>query len=176
QKVYIFGPGGARMSPDAGATWTSDVMAAPLNVPIAAGEKLSTVSVASNQPDVIWVGATNGDVFFTEDATSNQIWYKASSYMPTRAVTHLALDTSRTPVGVYATFDGMGPDSLWVTFNNGVIWTVQNDALPIRTTVPHVYAYYGVSINPIDSSLLYIGGTYGFGYSTDGGSLWTWIQ
>jgi hypothetical protein len=34
-----------------------------MNVPLAAGAKRSTVSVALDKPDVIGVGATNGDVF-----------------------------------------------------------------------------------------------------------------
>lgn len=177
QRVYIFGPGGAYMSPDAGDTWTDDVTTAPMNVPIAAGANLSTVSVAPNQPDVIWVGATNGDVFFTNDATTNQTWYQATKHMPTRAVTHLALDTSRTPIRVYATFDGMGPDSLWVTSNHGIVWAVlQNEGLPAGPTVPGIYAFYGVSINPIDSSVLYVGGTYGAGFSTSAGTTWTWTS
>jgi hypothetical protein len=175
--VYLFGPGGAFMSSDSGNTWTSDVTTGPMNVPLALGAKLSTVSVAPGKADVIWVGATNGDVFFTNDATSNKKWYLASRYMPARAVTHLGLDTSRTPVVVYASFDGMGPDGLWATANNGVTWSIpQNDNLPVRTTVPGVYSFYGVSVNPINGSVLYIAGTYGFGYSTSGGVSWTWID
>jgi hypothetical protein len=176
QKIYAFGPGGTMMSSDGGQQWTSEVTAAPMTVPILAGAKLSAVSVAPDQPDVIWVGATNGDVFFTTDATSNQTWYQASRYMPSRAVTHLALDTSRVPVSAVATFDGMGPDGIWLTENNGVSWAiVQNEALPRRPTVPGVYAFYGVSINPIDSSVLYVGGTYGVGFTTNGGVSWSWI-
>jgi hypothetical protein len=177
QTVYLFGPGGAFMSPDSGNTWTSDVTTGPMNVPLALGAKLSTVSVAPGKADVIWVGATNGDVYFTNDATSNKKWYLASRYMPARAVTHLGLDTSRTPIVVYATFDGMGPDGLWATANNGVTWSIpQNDNLPVRTTVPGVYSFYGVSVNPINGSVLYIAGTYGFGYSTSGGVSWTWTD
>ena len=177
-KLYVFGPGGPFMSADAGTTWTPDVIPDPLTVPIAAGAKLTTVSVAPGNPDVIWVGASNGDVFFTDDATSNQTWYLATHNMPARAVTHLALDVTRDPVGVYATFDGMYDDSLWVTANNGFGWALwQNAALPTSPVpVSGVYAFYGVSINPSNSTVLYIDGTYGAGLSTTGGTSWSWTN
>jgi len=176
-KVYAFGPGGPTMSTDGGSTWTEDVNPAPMTVPIAEGAKLSTVSVAVDNPDVIWVGATNGDIFYTNDATSGQTWVKATRDMVTRAVTHLALDITRYPVGVFATFDGMY-DGLWVTSNNGFGWSPwQQPALPTTPVpLPGVYAFYGVSINPVDNNVLYINGTYGAGYSTTMGNSWSWTD
>jgi hypothetical protein len=175
-KIYAFGPGGAAMSKDAGSSWTPDVTPDPMTVPLAQGSKLSTVSVAPGKRDVIWAGATNGDVFFTKDATTAQSWTKATHDMPTRAVTHLALDTSRTPVGVFATFDGMFNDGIWVTSNDGYGWTPwQNPALPTTNVpLPGIYAFYGISINPVNSSVLYINGTYGAGMSDNAGTSWSW--
>lgn len=177
-KVYAFGPSGAYMSPDAGGTWTADVTPVPMTVPLAEGSKLSTVSVAAGNRDVVWVGATNGDIFFTNNATSGQTWLKATHDMPNRAVTHLALDTKRTPVGVFATFDGMYNDSLWVTSNNGFGWAMlHNPGLPTTNLpLPGIYGFYGVSLNPVDSAVLYINGTYGAGISTTGASVWSWTS
>ena len=178
-KVYVIGPSGVAMSPDAGTTWTTDVTAAPLTVPIATGSKLSTVTVVNNDPNTVWVGATNGDVFFTTTATTAQTWFKATRGMPERAVTHLAVDAVRsTPPTVYATFDGMFNDSLWVTSNNGFGWgMLDNPQLPTTPIpLPGIYGFYGVSVNPIDSTVLYIDGTYGAGVSTTGGTSWTWAS
>jgi hypothetical protein len=176
-KVYVFGPGGVAMSPDAGATWTTAVTAAPLSTPFAAGAKISTVTVAPGNPDKIWVGATNGDIFYTTDATSAQTWVKMTHGMPARAVTHIAVDTTRTPIpAVYATFDGMYNDSVWVTTNNGFGWANLHTA-PLPTTpmaLPGIYALYGVSINPVATTVVYIDGTYGAGVSTSGGATWSW--
>jgi hypothetical protein len=92
QKVYVAGPSGVFMSPDAGATWTSNVTTGPLTVPLASGAKLSTVNVAPQNPDIVWVGATNGDIFRTENATSGQTWSQASHGMPARSVLRITVD------------------------------------------------------------------------------------
>jgi hypothetical protein len=180
QKVYIFGPGGAFMSPNGGDTWTSDVTALPLNAPIAAGAKLSAVSVAPGKPDVIWVGATNGDIYFTLDATATQKWFTYTWAEPMPAVTHLTMDNSRAPgpVQVFATFDGCASNSIWVTSNNAFGWgSLGNHGLwTTATSMPGVCSFYGISVNPIDPDVLYINGTYGVGFSTSLGNGWTSIQ
>jgi hypothetical protein len=35
---------------------------------------------------------------------------------------------------------------------------------------------HGVSVNPLDSTVLYVDGTYGAGRSTDRGSSWLWTS
>jgi hypothetical protein len=177
-KVYIMGPGGVFMSPDAGNTWTSNVTAAPLTVPVANGAKLSTVTVATGNRDLVWAGATNGDIFYTTNATSGQTWVKATHGMPERAVTHLALNTSHSPAWVYATFDGMYNDSLWITSNNGFGWANLHTAnLPTTpVALPGIYALYGVSVNPAVANVVYVDGTYGAAASTNSGSTWSWTS
>jgi hypothetical protein len=67
-------------------------------------------------------------------------------------------------------------DSLWVTTNNGFGWAnIHYPALPTTpVTLPGKYALYGVSVNPIANTVLYIDGTYGAGLSTSGGASWSW--
>lgn len=175
-KVYVAGPGGVFMSPDAGATWTSNVTTGPLTVPLASGAKLSTVTVAPQNPDIVWVGATNGDIFATTNATSGQNWSQPSHGMPARMVLHVTVDASQSPPRVFATFDGLSNDSVWITTNNGFGWANLHTApLPISSLpLPGIYGLYGVSPNPIDSSVVYIAGTYGAGISTSGGATWSW--
>ena len=181
-KVYVAGPGGVAMSADAGTTWTTNVTAAPLTVPIAAGSKLSTVTAVNNDPNSIWVGATNGDIFYTTNATaSNPTWNKATHGMPERMVLHVtvrpATDGYYAPT-VYATFDGMFTDSLWVNSNFGFGWALlHNPNLPTTPMpLPGIYGLYNLSVNPIDNSVLYIDGTYGAGVSTSGGTSWYWAS
>jgi hypothetical protein len=174
--VYVAGPGGVFMSSDAGATWTSNVTTGPLTVPLAAGSKLSTVSVAPQNPDIVWVGATNGDIFGTQNARSGQTWFKASHGMPNRMVLHVTVDAAQSTPRVFATFDGLYNDSVWITTNNGFGWAnLHTPPLPTSSTpLPGIYALYNVSPNPMDSTVVYIDGTYGAGLSTSGGGSWTW--
>jgi hypothetical protein len=179
QTVYVMGPSGVSMSTDGGSTWTSDVTPGPLTVPLASGSKLSTVTVAPENPDVIWVGATNGDIFYTENARTSQTWTEVSQGMPNRTVTHLAVNVKDGNTTVYATFDGMYKDSLWVTSNKGFGWENLHDevggGLPTTNMpIPGIYAFYGVSVNPVDSTVVYIDGTYGAGVSTSSGVRWLW--
>jgi hypothetical protein len=173
-KVYVAGPGGVYMSPDAGVTWTANVTPGPLTVPLASGAKLSTVSVAPQNASIIWVGATNGDIFRSDNG--GQTWALATHGMPARTVLHVTVDASQSPPRVFATFDGLSNDSVWITTNNGFGWAnLHTPPLPTSSMpLPGVYALYGVSPNPIDSSVVYIDGTYGAGLSTTGGATWSW--
>jgi hypothetical protein len=178
QKVYVAGPGGVFMSPDGGATWTADVTAAPLNVPLASGAKLSTVSIIGNDPDRVWAGATNGDIFYTTNARTAQTWTQATHGMPARMVTRVSgyKNPDHYAPTIYATFDGLYNDSVWVTSNNGFGWALLHTP-PLPTSpmpLPGIYGFYGVSVNPVVNTTVYINGTYGAGVSTSGGALWTW--
>jgi hypothetical protein len=177
-KVYVAGPSGVFMSPDAGATWTSNVTPGPLTVPLASGAKLSTVNVAPQNPNLVWVGATNGDIFGTDNASSGQTWFQVSRGMPSRSVLRITLDGSQSPPRVFATFDGLASDSVWITTNNGFGWAnLHTPPLPTSPMpLPGIYALYGVSPNPIDPSVVYIAGTYGAGISTSGGAAWSWTS
>lgn len=180
QTVYVVGPSGAAMSSDAGTTWTTSVTPGPLTVPLAAGSKLSTVTMTNNDPNTVWVGATNGDIFFTQNATaSTQTWFKATHGMPERAVLHVTVvPASDHAPTVYATFDGMYNDSLWVNSNWGFGWgLLHNPNLPTTPMpLPGIYGLYNVSVNPVDNTVLYIDGTYGAGLSTTGGTTWYWTS
>jgi hypothetical protein len=172
--VYAAGPGGVVMSTDAGMTWTSNAAPGTLNVPLATGSKLSTVSVAPQNSNIVWVGATNGDIFRSENA--GQTWVQASHGMPARTVLHVTVDASQAVPRVYATYDGLYNDSVWITTNNGFGWANLHTP-PLPTSVmplPGVYALYNVSTNPADSSVVYIDGTYGAGVSTSSGAVWSW--
>jgi len=173
-ELYVAGPGGVYMSPDAGVTWTANVTPAPLTVPLASGSKLSTVSVAPQNPSIIWVGASNGDIFRSDDG--GQTWVQATHGMPARMVLHVTVDASQSPPRVFATFDGLSNDSVWITTNNGFGWAnLHTPPLPTSSMpLPGVYALYGVSPNPIDPAVVYIDGTYGAGLSTSGGATWSW--
>jgi len=173
-QIYIAGPGGVFMSPDAGTTWTSNVTPGSMTVPLASGSMLSTVSVAPQNPNIIWVGATNGDIFRSEDA--GRTWLQASHGMPARRVLHVSIDANQSPPRVFATFDGLSNDSVWITTNNGFGWAnLHTPPLPTSSVpLPGIYALYGVSLNPVDPAVVYIDGTYGAGLSTTGGVTWTW--
>jgi hypothetical protein len=79
---------------------------------------------------------------------------------------------------VFATFDGLANDSVWITTNNGFGWAnLHTPPLPTSPVpLPGIYALYGVSPNPIDPGVVYIAGTYGAGISTSSGATWTWTS
>jgi hypothetical protein len=176
-KLYVAGPGGVFMSPDAGTSWTSNVTAAPLTAPIAAGAKLSAIGISPQNPNIVWVGATNGAIFRTDNATSGQTWSQATHGMPARMVLRVSVDGAQSPPRAFATFDGLFNDSVWITTNNGFGWAnLHSSPLPTSPTpLPGIYALYGVSPNPIDTTVVYINGTYGAGLSTSGGATWSWM-
>lgn len=171
--VYAYGLGGVAASNDYGQTWTGSV-GDPLQPPMAAGSAITAAAVM-NDLDNVWVGTTAGELFMTFNASGAQTWTRLDTEaMPKRPILRITKGAAgMQPPEVYVTFAGVLDDSVWVTRNGGQAWLDLHDApLPTTAVVVGALGMLGVSVNPQDSDVLYLGFTYDTFLSTDRGATW----
>ena len=133
------------------------------------GSLISAIVVASGNPNIVWVGHEQGELYRSVTATDvNPAWSRLDGSavpLPARYVTSITLDAKDTNV-VYITYGGFEKSNIWKTTNSGMSWTSIGGALPtapVRT----------VAVHPKDSRRLYIGTEVGVFASEDGGSTWS---
>jgi hypothetical protein len=133
---------------------------------------LSTIGVAPNNSNTVYVGTMDNRVQVTTNAGSggSATWTNVSAGLPPRVVTHVAVDPT-TSTAAYATFSGFTGfgDSLghvFKTTNGGSTWTDISGDLP-NTPVNFVV------IDPDAPSTLFVATDVGVFYSTTGGTSWT---
>ncbi len=127
-------------------TWTSikapvsNGLIPPSNIPI------SAIAVAEGNSDFVVVGHNTGEIFLTSDGTAAApTWTKIdTAAVPNRFLTRLAVDASRSPNWIYATFGGFSPDNVYVTKDLGATWTDVTGSgttalpdLPVRSLTIH---------------------------------------
>ncbi|MBX7187700.1 MAG: hypothetical protein K1Y01_21340 [Vicinamibacteria bacterium] len=156
----------AALTTTTGPTWNAIKPPTSLNSPI------SAIAVAPGNPDIIWVGHNNGDVYRTTNGTSGApTWTlrdNTSPALPARKVTRITIDPTNSEV-VYVTFGGFSPDNIYRTINGGDTWTDRTGSgatglpdAPIRTLVIH----------PDNPQFIYAGGESGIFASEDAGATW----
>jgi len=147
--------------------------AGPMWTPIkdSVGSPISAITVAQGNPDLIWVGHANGEVYKTADGTkANPIWQKVDRTGPkplsaNRYCTRITIDPKALNT-VYITFGGYTTSNVWKTTDGGLEWYNLGNALPeapVRSLVIH----------PRNSKFLYMGTEVGVFASEDGGLTWS---
>jgi photosystem II stability/assembly factor-like uncharacterized protein len=138
------------------------------------GTFISAIAVAQGDPDLIWVGHVNGDVFRTRTGTqTNPLWEKMDGNGPnplpdrsgTAFVTRITIDPGNHDL-VYVTFAGFERGNVWRTANGGQTWSNIGNALPKAPV-------HCLTIHPDRSSFLYLGTEVGIFASEDGGTNWS---
>jgi hypothetical protein len=134
----------------------------------AVGSNISAIAVQSGNPDEIWVGHNNGDVFVTYDGRSaTPAWVKvdeAQTWLPDRKVMRITLDpTNRNRV--FVSFAGYAADNLWESTDGAASWVAKPGmpAVPVRD----------LEIHPGRGNYLYAGTEVGLLVSENGGTTWT---
>jgi photosystem II stability/assembly factor-like uncharacterized protein len=134
-----------------------------------AGGHISAIAVAPGHSEVIWVGHSNGDVYFTNNGTAaSPTWTKAdggSPALPNRYCMRITIDPANSSK-VYVTFGGYSSGNVWRTTTNGASWTNLGGNLPsspVRSLV----------VSPTDSNSIYVGSEVGVFASSDGGASWS---
>jgi len=127
---------------------------------------VTTIAVAPSNPNVIWAGTDDSNVWMSDDGGTN--WTKVSGSLPNRWVTRVAIDPTDCTTA-YVTFSGMRWDEaisrVYRTEDSGATWTAIDDGLPNA-------AVSVIAIDPDMPSFLYVGTDLGCYYSRDTGATW----
>jgi photosystem II stability/assembly factor-like uncharacterized protein len=130
---------------------------------------ISTIAVSPSNPQVIYVGTDDGNVWVTQNGGTN--WTQIDAGLPGRWITRVAVDSRHANIA-YVTLSGYlsgssmphvfrstnyGLASSWINISNLLPDAAVNDIIP----------------DPVDSLRLYIGTDYGVYYTTDLGTSWT---
>lgn len=152
-----------------GPIWTS--------IKSGVGVAISAISVASGNPDIIWVGhahnqgvGSSGDVYRTVNGTSNNpVWEKmddnGSNPLPDRFCTRITIAPTNHN-SVYATFGGYNRGNVWKSTDGGLSWNNIGNALPEAPV-------RSLTIHPQNADFLYIGTEVGVFASEDNGQTWS---
>src|SRR5262249_55347861 len=120
----------------------------------AVGTPISTIAIAPNDSNIVWVGHVSGDVFRSDDATTaSPTWHKlddgAATQLPNRYVTRVAVDRANAQV-VYAAFGGFSAGNVWKTTDGGATWTNVAQGLPAAPV-------RALALHPTKANHVYIG-------------------
>lgn len=134
------------------------------------GSKISSIAVARGNPDVIWVGHIDGEIYRTTEGTRDEPnWLRmdtnGQNKLPGRDVTHIAIDPADSNT-VYATLGGFEKGNVWKTVDGGMNWTNLGTDLPEAPV-------YALAIHPANSQFVYVGSEVGVFASEDGGRNWS---
>jgi len=142
-----------------GDSWT--VLAG--GVDLTKGGVISTIAVAPSNPQVIYVGASDGNVVVTTNGGST--FTTVISGLPNRSVQAIAVHPTSASTA-YVVFSGFGSGHVFTTTNTGASWTNISANLP---DVP----VNAILLDPGAPSNIYIGTDLGVFRSTDAGGSWS---
>jgi hypothetical protein len=132
-----------------------------------AASYISAITVARGNPDIVWVGHEDGQVYLTDNGTDdNPGWRRIDQLGPNPLTvslfcTCITID-SRDHETVYATFSGYARDNVWKTIDGGGRWNDIGSSLPKAPV-------HSLTIHPRKSEFLYVGTEVGIFASEDGG-------
>ncbi|MFH1279389.1 MAG: FlgD immunoglobulin-like domain containing protein [Candidatus Eisenbacteria bacterium] len=128
---------------------------------------VTTIAVSPADPDVIWAGTDDSNVWVTQNGGST--WSNVSASLPNRWVTCVEPDPAN-PSVAYVTFSGLRWDQeishVYRTGNLGSTWSDISANLPESPTNV-------ILVDPGAPSTLYLGSDVGCFYSTDTGASWS---
>lgn len=134
---------------------------------------ISAIAVSPSNSDFVVVGHNDGQIFRTFNGTSTTPTWNAinTAALPTRFVTRLAIDNTRSPNWIYATLGGFSGNNVWVTRDLGATWIDISGATGTATDLPAV-PVRSILINLANANFLYIGTEVGVFASEDAGATW----
>ena len=127
---------------------------------------ITTIAVAPADPDVIYVGTDDSNVWVTTNGGT--AWTDISAGLPNRWVTRVAVDPAD-PATAYVTFSGLRWDEnigyVYRTIDYGATWndiTANLPAAPVNALV----------VDPDEPARLFVGSDVGCFYTEDYGASW----
>ncbi len=136
-----------------------------------AGRFISAIAVAQSNPDLVWVGHEDGQVYRTDNGTDNNpVWKRIGQTGPNPlsvglVCTRITIDPSDHET-VYLTYSGYARDNVWKTTDGGGQWSDIGASLPEAPV-------HSLTIHPRKSEFLYVGTEVGIFASEDGGATWS---
>lgn len=130
---------------------------------------ISALAVSEDDPNVIWVGYSHGDLFMTTDldAPLSSRWSRMNPTgveSPTRMVTKIVIDDRGSSKRVYVSYGGYAAGNVRARGEGGA-WTT------LATNLPEVPART-LAIHPSRRDSLYVGTDLGLFCSEDRGASW----
>ena len=137
------------------------------------GNNISAIAIAQGNPDIVWVGYNNGDLWMSTNATSgSRTWTRVdtnSPGLPNRWISSIAIDPANHS-RVYVTLMGYFNNGVWRTTNAGTSWSVITGAGPTMLPAAPVSS---IALHPANSGWLYVGTDVGVFASQDDGATWS---
>lgn len=133
---------------------------------------LATVAVAEGNPNIVWVGYNNGQVWKTTNALTNPpTWTRVDDVhpLPGRFVSRIVIDRNNHQ-RVFVAFMGWESNNVWKTENGGTSWQEITGVAPHKLPSAPVGAFAQHRVN---QNWLYAGTDVGMFTSSDGGQTWS---
>jgi photosystem II stability/assembly factor-like uncharacterized protein len=130
--------------------------------PILGGGIVSAITIAPNNPAVIYAGTTSGQIWVTAD--TGKTWYDITRGTVRSYIADICIDP-RNARHVYASQTGWGGDRIWESRDAGATWKGIGHDLPqapIRA----------ITMDPRNPDTIYLGTEIGVFISTNGGARW----
>jgi hypothetical protein len=89
--------------------------------PTSGNSNISAIAIAQGNPDLVWIGHNNGDLYKTTNGTDGApTWIKVDDAgpVPNRVATSIAIDPANADV-VYVSFGGFSAGNVWKTTTAG---------------------------------------------------------
>ncbi len=125
------------------------------------GGTVTAIGVAQSDTNVVYVGASTGDLALTTDGGAT--WRTISGGLPARNITSIIVNRAN-PAIAYVTVSGFGAGHVWRTANSGTTWS------DISANLPNI-PVNGFALIP--GGELVIGSDLGVFRSTDDGASWS---
>ena len=136
-----------------------------------ATDYVSAIAVAAGDPDVVWVGHADGQVYHCADGTSaSPTWELVNSAGPSglpaaRFCTRILIDPAN-HLRVYVTFGGFTAGNVWRTLDGGLSWSDLSGPLPHAPV-------RALALHPRRPEFVYVGTEVGLFTSEEHGVTWS---
>jgi len=171
--VVYYGSQRLWRSPNGGVSWTAVSGDLTGWVPGAVLGTITSIAISPADHHVLWIGTDDGRVWRGVEAGGVFAWTNVTSApLPPRWVTRVVAHPTD-PARAWVTFSGLkwqdSESHVFATTNSGATWT------SIASNLPEV-PINGMTVDPANPQLLFVGTDLGAYYSDNGGGLWNYLS